>query len=149
MMLLGLRNTAQTVNDFKELLFYDIDRQLSLDELEQIDNLMFKWQLSYILFSTKHGYHLIALTPVNQIMWGGMFTQLKLLLGSYYAGHTIRLSRKKDETQTLIRLNTTNGEVIPNLYNLFATRFHYEKLPWSRDTTKYILHFEKYRSMNE
>lgn len=148
-MLIGLRNIAQMANDFKELLFYDIDRQITLEELQKIKELMQQWNLSYILYSTKHGYHLVSLTPVNQMSWGSMFTQLKLLFNCYYSGKTIRLSRKKDETQTLIDLNTTNGEVIPNLYNIYATRFNYESMPWNKNTTKYLLHFEKYRSFNE
>lgn len=149
MMLLGLRNIAQMASDFRELLFYDIDRQMTLEEIQKLDQMMRDWNLSYILYSTKHGYHFISLTPMNQMSWGSMFTQLKLLFNCYYSGKTIRLSRKKDETQTLIKINTTNGEVIPNLYNIFASRFNFDRMPWNKSTTKYILHFEKYRSFNE
>jgi len=149
MMLLGLRNIAQMKDRFMELLFYDIDREITEQEIAELDMICALSGLSYLLYKTKHGYHFICLTPLIPNRWGILFERLTSLFGSYYAGHTIRVSRKKDEIQTLVKVNTTYGEVIPNLYNVYATRFNYPKMFWQKDMAKYILHFEKYRSMNE
>lgn len=151
-MLLGLRNTAQMKDGFRELLFYDIDSNADIDTigwLNEIDNICSWSKLSYIVYKTKHGYHFVCFTPLIPSRWGMLFEKLTSIFGGYYAGKTIRLSRKKDEVQQLIKINTTYGEVIPNLYNLYARRFNYDKMQWERSMSKYILHFERYRSLNE
>ena len=75
-----------------------------------------------------------------------LFEKLTSLFGGYYAGHTIRLSRKKEEVQELIKMNTTYGEVIPNLYNFYADRFGFTRMFWTRPTAKYLLEFVEYNS---
>jgi len=149
MMLLGLRNIAQAKENFMELLFYDIDRPIGEGDIERVDAICQRSRLSYLLFTTKHGAHFICLTPLIKTRWALLFDELQELFGSYYAGKTIRISRKKGETQTLLKMNTAYGEVIPNLFNLYATRFNYAKMEWIKETSKYLLHFEKYRSKNE
>ena len=149
MMLIGLRNIAQMKDNFKELLFYDIDRPIGINDIGFIESMCQSSKLSYLLFTTKHGAHFICLTPLIKTRWAMLFDTLQLHFGSYYAGKTIRLSRKKDEIQSLLSHNTEYGEVIPNLYNLYASRFNYAKLPWEKTTSKYLLHFEKYRSLND
>lgn len=145
-MQLGLRNTAQMKDKFRELLFYDIDREITQEDIDQLDNACGWSNLSYILYKTKNGHHFVSFTPLIPHRWGLLFEELTIMFGGYYAGKTIRLSRKKDEIQELIKINTTYGEVIPNLYNLYARRFNYDKMQWERSMSKYILHFERYRS---
>lgn len=149
MMLLGLRNIAQMKDGFRELLFYDIDRPVGINDVGFIESMCRDSRLSYILFTTKHGAHFICLTPLIRTRWAMLFDTLELHFGSYYSGKTIRISRKKDEMQNLLSINTEYGEVIPNLYNLYASRFNQPKMPWNKEDTKYLLHFEKYRSLNE
>lgn len=147
--LIGLRNITCTKEDWYYLVFYDFDKPLTQTEIDEIDNTMHNWEISYILYRTKHGFHLVGLSPVTSSVWGSLFGYLKDLFHEYYAGQTIRLSRKKDEIQELIVCNTTYGEVIPNLYNLYCDRFNLKKMPWNRETSRYLLVFEKYRSMKE
>ncbi len=148
-MLLGLRNIAQAKDHFRELLFYDIDRPVGMQDHINIEQICSRSKLSYLFFTTKHGAHFICLTPLIKTRWAMLFDELQDMFNSYYAGKTIRLSRKKDEIQTLIGKNLDYGEVIPNLYNIYCSRFNLPKMEWTKDTAKYLLHFEKYRSVNE
>lgn len=146
-MLLGLRNIVSSKEDWHYLIFYDIDRDITEHEKDMIEALFTVRKLSYMLYKTVNGYHIICLTPVNAFMWSEVFVALKQHFHSYYSGNVIRVSRKKDEVQKLVAINTTNGEVIPNLYNIYATRFSYEKMNWVRVTSKYLLVFDKYRTV--
>jgi len=147
--MLGLRNIVCTKDDWYYLCFYDIDKPITQEQLDAIDERMHLSEYSYMIYKTKHGNHFICLSPLDCKAWAGMFFFFKQLFNSYYSGNVIRLSQKKDEQQELIVMNTTYGEVIPNLYNLWAKRFNYEKMPWVKETSKYLLVFEKYRSENE
>lgn len=147
--LIGLRNITCTKEDWYYLVFYDIDRPITQSEIDALDNYLQEKEISYVLYKTKHGHHLVCLSPINALYWGIIFTQIKGMFQSYYSGNVIRLSRKKDEIQELIVCNTTYGEVIPNLYNLYCDRFNLKKMPWNRETSKYLLVFEKYRSAKE
>lgn len=145
--MLGLCREVCAKDDWYYLLLYDIDKEeLSQSDLEYIDTIMFTHKISYLIYKTKHGYHVIGLTPLNITNHADAFYLLKNYFKSYYSGKTIRLSRKQDETQALIKLELSYGEVIPNLYNLYCSRFNMEKMPWTRETAKYLLLFEKYRS---
>lgn len=148
MRLLGLRNITCTKEDWHYLIFYDVDRKLEDNDLSRIDYIMKTYNISYLIYETKHGSHIIGLTPMDIITYAHVFDYLKSIFQEYYAGQTIRLSRKPDETQKFIRLEN-RSEIIPNLYNLYADRFNYQKLPWIRETSKYLLVFERYRSMKE
>ena len=147
--MIGVQNIVTTKDDWFYLCFYDIDRPITQAEIDGIDYLSNKSHISYLLYRTKHGTHYIGLTPLTAIDWALIFTELKNMFKGYYSGKVIRLSRKPDEEQILLVKNTQYGEVIPNLYNLWATRFNYNKLAWNMITGKYVLVFEKYRSMNE
>lgn len=148
--MLGLRNTVILKEEIKYLVFYDIDGTPRNEQtmLEDIDALMHTNCLSYIFYKTKHGYHLVGLTPVNALKWGVMFTELQNKYPSYYSGIVIRLSRKQEEKQELIKIVLTYGEVIPNLYNLYCERFGLQKRPWVKALSKHLLIFEKYRTEN-
>lgn len=143
--MLGLRHIVCTKEDWYYLLFYDIDKPITQNEIDKLDDIMEYYHCSYLLYKTKNGHHIVGLTPLNIEWYAKIFSNIKYLFNSYYSGDVIRLSRKKDEQQELIIKNTTYGEIIPNLYNLYASRFNYEKMPWIKETAKYLLVFERYR----
>lgn len=145
----GLRHDVITKQGIMYLVFYDIDKPITQNELDKLDDTMKEHKLAYMLIKTKHGHHLIGLTPVDAYRWGYIFTQLSEMFNGYYGGVIIRLSLKEDETQELLVRNTSYGEVIPNLSNIYANRFGYEKLEWTRQTAQYLLIFEKYRTDNK
>lgn len=147
--LIGLRNIICTKEDWYYLVFYDIDKPLTQKEIDIIDLYCEDISCSYLLYKTKHGCHFVGLSPFTAVGWAYLFDKMKIEFNSYYSGNVIRLSRKKDEIQELIVCNTTYGEVIPNLYNLYCDRFNLKKMPWNRETSRYLLVFEKYRSMKE
>lgn len=141
---MGVRNGMITKDARFMLLFYDIDREITHEEQAEIVDWFSKTQISYMLYTTKHGYHIIGLTPLVPIRWAFQFQKLRDMFNSDFIGQTIRLSRKSGELQKLIIMNLENGEVVPNLYNVFATRFGYEKMYWDKENPKYTLVFETY-----
>jgi len=147
--LLGLRHDIIAKDDVYYLLFYDIDgHALTPQQLDFIDTALSEYNISYFIIKTKNGYHIIGLTAMTPMIWGILFTRLKGMLKSYYGGIVIRLSRKQDEKQELIAFKEY-GEIIPNLYNLYANRFGLDKKPWIKELSKYLLVFEKYRTEKE
>lgn len=148
--MLGLRCDVVTKEEIMYIVFHDIDRDIiTQQEIDWINEFCYNRGLSYLLYKTKHGYHLVCLTPIDASSWGECQLTLKEKFKSYYGGIIIRLSRKKDEKQELIALNETYGHVIPNLFNLYASRFGLTKKPWIKETAKYLLVFEKYRTEKE
>lgn len=147
--MIGLRCDIVGNEDIFYLVFYDIDRQITDEDKAFIDSLCRKFDISYILYSTKNGVHFVGLTPVTIYTHHFIFAQLKMHFDTFYGGIVIRLSRKKDEQQQLIHLEESYGEVIPNLFNLYAKKFGLQKKPWSFETTKYRLVFEKYKTVKE
>lgn len=145
---IGLRNIAQAKDHFRELFFYDIDRPLGHTDIVIVKDYFAFLGLPFILYSTKHGAHCICLSALTRTSWAIIADWFDVNFKSYYSGKTIRLSRKKDESQKLLAISLA-GEVIPNLYNLYCERFGLEKMQWTRETSKYILHFERYRTNNE
>lgn len=143
---MGLRCDVVTKDEIVYLLFYDIDRLVTQTDIDWIDDVCQEEEISYILYRTKNGCHFIGLTPVKNIKRAVVFEMFKDKFHSYYGGIVIRLSRKKDEIQELITKNTTYGKVIPNVHNLYATRFGYEKMPFQLATAEYRLVFEKYET---
>lgn len=121
----GISNVVQLKDRFMVLLFYDIDREIvSQEEIDELDSICYINRLAHILYKTKHGYHFISFTPLEPDRWGILFMKLTAMFGGYYGGHTIRMSLKPNAKQRLIRLETTYGEVIPNLFNVYARRFN-------------------------
>jgi len=148
--MLGLLNLAKAKRQIDYLLFYDIDRtDITKEELDRINDCCFKHHISYLIYKTKHGYHFVGLSPLTAYQWANAFSILRAIFDSYYAGHTIRLSRKENELQVLVKKELGFGKVIPNLYNLYCQRFNLEKMPWSKETAEYLLEFEKYKTVKE
>jgi hypothetical protein len=126
---MGMRNGLKTQEEKCFLVFYDIDRELIGTEEEQLDAICRTYHLSYLLYKTLHGYHFISLTPVDSEDWGILYKKIKMLFHSDFLGQVLRTSRKLGEVQVLITKQLSYGEVLPNVYNVFASHFSYEKLP--------------------
>jgi len=146
---LGMRNIVYTEDDILYLVFYDIDtdRPESLN-MKALDVIFKTYHISYMLFTTKHGYHVVGLTPVNALTWAHCFTKLKQTFMEKYAGNTIRLDHKEGETKNLVYKNT-DYYVIPNLYNLILNRLDNTKdieRIQCEPPFKYRLQIENYRS---
>lgn len=147
MKLVGIRCDTVAKDDVYYLVFYDIDqKELTAGQYQKIQAIMATHRISYLLYKTKNGHHLIGLTPCSLIQHASAFTALKNTFDEYYGGIVIRISLKPEEKQELVLLDETLGEVIPNLFNLFATRFNLTKKPWRREFSKYLLVFVRYRS---
>lgn len=124
--LLGLRNTCTNGNEWYRLLFYEFDGELDIELLKSVIN---KEEISYVLYKTKHGYHLVGLSVLDVEDWARIFAELSSVFHSYYSGSTIRLSMKYNEQQELVILHRGNDEIIPNLYNIYARRFNMMEIP--------------------
>lgn len=144
--MIGIRCDVVTKEEIQYILFYDIDRTMTELDVQFVSNFCSIRHLSYILYKTKNGHHLVCFTPLDSEQWGTYLKILKQHFGSYYGGIVIRLSRKEGEVQTLISMNLDNGEVIPNLYNLYTKRFNLKPVKWFKETSKHLLVFEKYRT---
>ena len=145
---IGLRNIV-TIKDplprWDYLLFYDKDDATKNDIQEIIEYLDIR-NMSYIIYKTKAGIHVIGLTPMNSEHWGLIFQTLQKLVPEYYSGQTIRVSRKQNETQSLIYYNF-NYPLIYNLAMMYKKRFPEIRLEFGGKLLRdYKLVFEKYWS---
>jgi hypothetical protein len=120
--IIGLRNIVTDKETWKYLLFYDIDSPTEGDIYNIIEYLDQLKCISYIMYSTKAGLHVVGLTPLNSSMWGVIFAQLQMRFPEYYSGQTIRLSRKEGEKQELIYYNL-DYPVLDNLLTIYNKRF--------------------------
>ena len=145
-MMLGLRSIVTTKEKWYRLLFYDFDSKFDRSFVNYVYSVL---KSSYLVYSTKHGHHSIGLTPLKTTDWAWGLSLLEDEFHSYYSGDTIRLSRKKDEEQKLIEINTSYGLAIPNLYNIYAGRFGLNKMPVDMKNLKHSLVFERYRTFND
>lgn len=151
-LLRGIANIVHTDTDIEYLIFYDLDREYTASEFEEIDALFKAVKISYMIYSTKHGYHIVGLTPVDAYTWGYTFSLLKKLLKEKYAGKVIRLDRKEGEIRMLKHLEISYGYVIPNLYNLIINRCENTKDLIRMPCTppyKHRIQIEKYRSFKQ
>lgn len=144
MRVLGLRNIVTDLSQWRFLIFYDFDG-VSPD-WAFIDNMFARLECSYIAYQTKHGFHLVGLTPLTACDHVYLFTMLQEMYPNYYSGQTIRLSRKPEENQTPLFCKRNYGSVIPNLYNIFAKRFG---LPFALDDRKQAVPSNKWRLVFE
>ena len=122
---IGLHNIVTDKKEWKQLLFYDIDRDehFSQNIKRFVSQFSGQRKLSYILYRTKHGFHIIYLSPITAEKWGKYFEIHKKKFKGYYSGHTIRMSRKKKEIQTLISYSNNFPAVYP-LCTIYEKRFN-------------------------
>jgi hypothetical protein len=146
--IIGLRNIVTNGRKWKYLIFYDVDNP-SEGDIKNIIDFMEQSQVSYIIYSTKHGIHVIGLTPLNAMKWASMHNGLLGLVPEYFSGQTIRVSLKECEKQELIYWNL-NYPFMTNLYLIYAKRFGLKELVNNITTaipqTEWHLVFEKYWS---
>lgn len=147
---IGLRNIV-TIEDplprWDYLLFYDKD-DATQEDINKIIHYLDtpNMNMSYIIYRTKGGIHVIGLTPMNAENWGIVFQHLQYLTPEYYSGQTIRVSRKQNETQSLIYYNF-NYPLIYNLAMMYKKRFPEIHLEFGDKLLRnYKLVFEKYWS---
>ena|SRR2546428_1292252 len=127
---LGIDNNVCTSNDWRRIILYDFDG--NFDETKpSIVNL--HENTSYLIYSTKHGHHLVGLTPLSTITWALLFDSLDKEFGSFYAGGVIRLMLKRDEIQRLVK-SWFEHPIIPRLYKLYSKRFSLPGLPSNKFT---------------
>lgn len=119
---IGLRNVVTTRERWAYLFFYDLD----YEEIPQtFCDFAFREvgaNTAYLMYRTKHGAHLVGLTPLEPMVWGYLMQACKTQFPNYYSGQTIRVSRKKDEIQEFMEILTTEP-VIPRLYEMYRKRF--------------------------
>ena len=146
--IIGLRNIITDGKEWKYLLFYDVDNQ-SQHTKELLGEIMNKAEISFIVYTTKHGMHVIGLTPMNLLEYATYFERLNNLIPEYYSGQTIRLSRKEGETQELLGYNL-DYPILKNLISIYQKRFPQLYLsPDAKLIEGYSLVFEKYWSVKK
>ena len=141
--IIGLRNIITDGKQWKYLLFYDVDNQ-SEENIVFLTNAFNSFEVSFIIYKTKHGMHAIGLTPIGIKEYGIMFNDLQKVIPEYYSGQTIRLSRKEGENQELIGYNF-DYPMLKNLISIYQKRFPQLYVnPDTRLIDGYSLVFEKY-----
>ena len=128
-----------------ELLFYDIDKAVHFENniKKFVKSFASQRKLSYLIYKTKHGFHVVYLTPLTPEKWGKYFQLHQDKFNGYYSGHTIRMSRKKKEVQYLISYSNKYPVVYP-LCTVYEKRFNikFDK------TIKMAAVYENYPSRN-
>ena len=119
---IGLRNIVTDGKQWKYLLFYDLDRPTQ-QNIEYIHSWMEAFKMSYIIYKTKNGIHVVGLTPLTITNYASKFMLIQDDIPEYYSGQTIRLSRKEGETQELLFYNLNYRPIILNLFNIYEKRF--------------------------
>jgi len=120
-MMLGLRNIVTNGKQWKYLLFYEIDNP-SEGDIKLLHDLLEDMPISYIVYSTKAGLHVIGLSHMEDLERSYRFDYLQMHIPEYYSGQTIRISRKKGENQELLFYNLDH-ELMLNLLHIYARRF--------------------------
>jgi len=146
--LIGFRNIVTDGKQWKYLLFYDVDNQ-SEETKKLLSEVMNKAEISFIIYTTKHGIHVVGLTPMNLLEYATYFAQLNDLIPEYYSGQTIRLSRKEGENQELLGFNF-DYPMLKNVVSIYQKRFPELYVnPDTRLIEGYSLVFEKFWSVKK
>ncbi len=118
---LGLRNIVSNGTEWRYLLFYEVDNPSKYD-ITEIINFLEEQRLSYLMYETKGGIHIVGLTPLTLTEYAIIFSALQTLVPEYMSGQTIRLSRKEGERQSLV-FHNFDYPIIPNLLQIYVSRF--------------------------
>lgn len=145
-MYLGLRNIVMSNTDpphWKYLLLYEID---GLDHLG-VQEVYDKLDTSYIIYSTKNGYHFLGVTPLPALAWGSYFQMLHNRFGEFFSGQTLRFSAKPNEKRELISFSFRKPyiEKLVRKYAEFLS-IHDNELPIFGQPPQYSIVMEKYYS---
>ena len=123
--IIGLRNIVTDGKEWKYLLFYDVDNPTG-NNLKYIHETMEVFKMSYIIYKTKHGIHVVGLTPLSIEKHALTFRTLHDYVPEYYSGQTLRLSRKEGENQELL-FHNFEYPIIDNLLEIYSKRFFKDK----------------------
>ena len=131
----GIENKVCNARDSKKrewkwLIFYDFDGNFDATKKSIVG---LHENTSFIIYSTKHGHHLVGFTPLTAITWALLFDSLEKDFDSFYNGGVMRLMLKRDEVQKLVR-SSFEHPVIPRLYNIYSKRFDLPEIPNYRFT---------------
>lgn len=141
---LGLKNLVVSATDFKYLLFYELDTT-SADDYYKLINAFEPFPISYIIYTTKNGFHVMGLTPINAQQWGNWFQSLSNFFKEYYGGQTLRWSAKSHEQQNLLYASF-NYPYVGKLVECIAKRFNIKDIPQFGRTYDHAYTIEKYWS---
>jgi len=104
------------------MVFYDIDKPIDYNREIRIYDILMPY--TYLLYSTKNGYHIIVLSILNLREYAKIYTKLHAMFKSWYTGTVLRLSYKKDEYQCLYMYNDTNTMISKELAHIYEKRFN-------------------------
>lgn len=146
-MYLGLRNMVMSSTEprhWKYLLLYEIDGD---NYVHQVKSLLDRMGMSYIIYSTKNGYHFLCVNPVTAQMWGAYFQMLQNRFPEFYSGQTLRFSAKKDEKRELFAFSFVRPYIV-KLVKKYADMLHIpdNEIPIFGTPPAYSIVLEKYWS---
>lgn len=141
---IGLRNIVTSKNDWKRLLFYEID---SFDESKAITmiHLARRMNLSFVCYKTLNGFHLVGLNPISATEEGSWHDVMQRFLPEYFSGQTLRLSLKENEKQELYDYSF-KSPYLERLSRVYINRFNIPKseIPIYGEPPVYSAVFERY-----
>lgn len=141
---IGLRNIVTSKNDWKRLLFYEIDGH-DMNQYLKIKYAFDKTGTSYVSYQTLNGYHFVGLTPVLAGYEGMMHDHFQSIVPEYFSGQTLRLSLKEKEKQELLGYSF-QYPYLERLANVYINRLDIpsEQVVKHSEIPKYSCVFEKY-----
>ena len=141
---IGLRNIVTSKQDWKYLIFYEIDGHDDADKL-RIVRLFNRFETSYVIYKSLNGFHFVGLTPIKALWWGNWFQTLQNMVPEYFSGQTLRLSLKEGEKQEL-EYCSFKYPYLERLAGMYIRRFNIPKsdIPVYGEMPKYSCVFEKY-----
>ena len=142
---IGLRNIVTSKQDWKYLLFYEIDGHDDYSNFLRILEYFKRMENSFVAYKSLNGYHFVGLTPFNAQQWGYSFQTMQNTVPEYFSGQTLRLSLKEGEKQELIEFSL-KYPYLERLANMYIRRFNMSKneVPTFGEMPKYSCVFEKY-----
>ncbi len=141
---IGLRNIVTAKTHWRYLLLYEVDSHEESDIISVLD-VFRRIETSFIAYKTKHGAHVVGLSPLDSQQWGYWFGLLQRRKPEYFSGQTLRLSLKENEKQELIELNL-RYPYLERLARMYFKRFDIksENIALYHNPPVYSCVFEKY-----
>ena len=141
---IGLRNIVTSKNDWKRLLFYEIDGH-DMNQYLKVKYAFDNTGMSFVSYQTLNGYHFVGLTPVSAGVEGTMHDYLQSIVPEYFSGQTLRLSLKEKEKQELLAYSF-QYPYLERLANVYIKRLDIpsEQVVKHSEIPKYSCVFEKY-----
>lgn len=143
---IGLRNIVTYDKKWSRLIFYEIDGH-DEHKMFMVKGIFYRMPISWVMYKTLHGYHVVGLTPITASQEGVWHDKLQSIVPEYFSGHTIRLSLKSNEEQELVDYSF-NYPYLERLASIYIKRFNIPKyhIPIYGDMPKHACVFERYWS---